>query len=1126
MVQPSVQAEIPFDHRQIEFETVKGDYNNIYNIMQDRDGFLWLAGIESLVKYNGYESEDIYTGETISALLDDSEGLICMVPESGAAFYDKKNAKTTLFVPNPDAPTALSGESMVLFQKSQLLAEAPQGSIWIATVNGLNKYDKNKGTFSRYQSRPGDPTTLLDNNVWSVLASRDGFLWAGTVTGLHKIDPATGRVVERYAVNNNDPHALHGERLQAIGEDGDGVIWVGTIEAGLNRLNPITKTFTHFTVDTKALRAIADNTIYRIAYFPTLPDLLWIGTRNGLSILDKRDHTVTNYIYDAKTSGTGGLGGKTVHNVIMDQSGIIWLVVGEHGFLQKYNPGAHLFQSIVKGSDPEQNFLDVSCPLRQGPDGNIWVTEVTTGIARINPDTGKIIDHMVPDPQKPDGFPPHIEDFDFDPRSDDMVWIVAQGVIVAYNFRTNQTLGRYPSGTNSKIWPVWTNKKNADLLYGTVWGEGLLVFNKKTGQAKILGPDPANPSETISGTLPFPVMTSYYQVNENQLWLVYIGTGFDLIDLDTEKVVQKHMFNTTDFTSRDFACNASLIDSKGRFWMGANRYDPKTDTFTSFEDHYGFSFPASNGTALMEDAQGFLWFSGALDGTLTRIDPQSGKSKVFTERDGICPGLACAAPFITLGNGQVWIAGTGGITFFNPEKIIDNPYQVPVHITRLTQGGKPIRLGMAPERAREITLNGDANFFEFSMAALSYRQPEENHYQYKLEGVDNEWYQAGHQRFGRYAGLNEGMYVLKVKGANNDGLWSPHTATLNISVKPNILTGTQVFTFADISAQRAVTLGNRENNLLFEAAPLDFSILEKKNYAYKLEGYDPDWISIASRRFIAYTNVPPGHYVFRIKNSETHQVLAEPVRIAPPFYRSLWFFVVCATIMFLVVTVIFRSKNRRFKIALETAQLKAANAHMEAELHTARRVQQMLLPPENELLEIDALDIAGFMLPADEVGGDYYDVRRVGDRIKIGIGDVTGHGLESGLVMLMLQTAVHTLLNSGEENPRRFMEVLNRTLFDNMQRMGVDKSVSLSLIDYHQGGMQIGVSGQHEKIIVMRRDKRLELIDTEQLGFPLGIERDMERFVHEHPLELNSGDGMVLYSDGITEAQDQAGNFY
>lgn len=93
-------------------------------------------------------------------------------------------------------------------------------------------------------------------------------------------------------------------------------------------------------------------------------------------------------------------------------------------------------------------------------------------------------------------------------------------------------------------------------------------------------------------------------------------------------------------------------------------------------------------------------------------------------------------------------------------------------------------LATAPERTKRIALKWDENFFEFGTAALSYRHPEENRYQYMLEGVDKEWYFAGAKRGGRYSGLPYGAYTLRVRGSNNDGLWSDQEATLAVIVTP------------------------------------------------------------------------------------------------------------------------------------------------------------------------------------------------------------------------------------------------------------------------------------------------------------------------------------------------------
>ncbi|RKZ75657.1 MAG: hypothetical protein DRR19_29175, partial [Candidatus Parabeggiatoa sp. nov. 1] len=155
--------------------------------------------------------------------------------------------------------------------------------------------------------------------------------------------------------------------------------------------------------------------------------------------------------------------------------------------------------------------------------------------------------------------------------------------------------------------------------------------------------------------------------------------------------------------------------------------------------------------------------------------------------------------------------------------------------------------------------------------------------------------------------------------------------------------------------------------------------------------------------------------------------------------------------------------------------------------------------------------------PADKVGGDYYDVLQHNGRIKIGIGDVTGHGLESGVLAIMVQTAVRTLLDHDETDPVKILNTINRTIYDNVQRMNSEKNLTLALLDYQDG--QLSLSGQHEYLIVVRQGE-VEVIDTVDLGFPIGLEEDIADFVAEVKVPLNLGDVVVLYTDGITEAEN------
>ena len=189
---------------------------------------------------------------------------------------------------------------------------------------------------------------------------------------------------------------------------------------------------------------------------------------------------------------------------------------------------------------------------------------------------------------------------------------------------------------------------------------------------------------------------------------------------------------------------------------------------------------------------------------------------------------------------------------------------------------------------------------------------------------------------------------------------------------------------------------------------------------------------------------------------------------------------------------------------------------MGAELNVAQKLQQMVLPKPEEFDDIKDLDIAGFMEPADEVGGDYYDILHTDGVVTIGIGDVTGHGLESGILMLMTQTAVRTLQEIKERDPVRFLDTLNRTIFQNVQRMDSEKNLTLAILNYSEG--KVNISGQHEETIVVREGGYIERIDTMDLGLPIGMDDDIADFIDHTIVELHSGDGIVLYTDGIPEA--------
>jgi sigma-B regulation protein RsbU (phosphoserine phosphatase) len=190
------------------------------------------------------------------------------------------------------------------------------------------------------------------------------------------------------------------------------------------------------------------------------------------------------------------------------------------------------------------------------------------------------------------------------------------------------------------------------------------------------------------------------------------------------------------------------------------------------------------------------------------------------------------------------------------------------------------------------------------------------------------------------------------------------------------------------------------------------------------------------------------------------------------------------------------------------------------ELEIAARIQLSILPRN---LAVEGLEIAAKMMTATEVGGDYYDVRAVEDGCWIAMGDVSGHGLTAGLVMMMVQTGVATLVRANPDaRPRDLVDSLNAVLYENIHdRLEAERHMTLSLLRYRRGG-DIVLAGAHMDGIAWRKATG----QTELLGTPgtfLAITQDIDQVNQEAQWSLGDGDVLVLLTDGVTEAEDAGG---
>lgn len=203
-------------------------------------------------------------------------------------------------------------------------------------------------------------------------------------------------------------------------------------------------------------------------------------------------------------------------------------------------------------------------------------------------------------------------------------------------------------------------------------------------------------------------------------------------------------------------------------------------------------------------------------------------------------------------------------------------------------------------------------------------------------------------------------------------------------------------------------------------------------------------------------------------------------------------------------------------------ELQAARDALWGEMEVAKHIQTALLPRVHRLPDYE---VAATMLPADEVGGDYYDIIQTpSDETWISIGDVSGHGVESGLIMMMTQTSIFTTVNrTPGYTPSQVLEEVNSVIKKNISRLGTDRYMTISAI--RLDGQSMTFAGKHQDILVYRpKQKDAEYISTD--GTWLGLVDDLSGLLTNHQTALDVGDTVLLFTDGITEATNDAGEMF
>jgi PAS domain S-box-containing protein len=736
--------------------------------------------------------------EFVNHIVEDDQGFIWFGTLYGLNRYD--GYKFKVFVHDPRQPNSISGNFIRALFKDR------SGTLWVASSRFLDRLDPTTERFTHYLVDPDDPA----GTVVHISQDRAGMLWLASGTGLHRLDPTTGQIRHyRAGLRSND--------IQWSGEDRSGTFWVGTNQG----LDAFDRDAGKVTIHIPIERALSP------AFYEDRRGTFWIyyQSGNGLATFDKKANQVVQYSFYPKDAPPGGFTG--VVSMLEDRRGNLWIGSQSLGLL-RLGPERHCF--VRYRHDPaDANSLaeDKIKPLAQDQEGNIWVVGLS----------GHGVNHFNVDPTPFETFRsgPGANDLTVDfvhgiyADRDGTLWIGNSDGLNRID-RKSGRLQRWTAGLNTLPMVTSLIKDVPGSLWAGTWGNGLIRFDGRT-RFKIFRHADGDPSSLSSnlvhglfidhaGTLwagtsdglnrfdprtgKFTVFKAdwnsrysqaYMSIAEdptrNVLWLGSAFSGLHRLDLATGQI-QIYRSNPANLHALpDDQVSTVHVSGGGMVWVGTQnglaKFDPPSGRFTSYDEKDGLAGNAVS--CMLEDEHGVLWMG--TNGGLSRFDPRTEKFANYYATDGL-PGndLTGFGACFKSSDGEIFFGGFSGGVGFYPDKLV-TPNAPHVALTEFRQSGIPVAVeGRSPlsktiSYTTRLRLSNEQNTFSLGFSALSYRNPANNRYRYKLEPLENTWHEVGSdERLATYTTLPAGVFTFRVQAASGRSVWSEPGVELRIEILP------------------------------------------------------------------------------------------------------------------------------------------------------------------------------------------------------------------------------------------------------------------------------------------------------------------------------------------------------
>jgi ligand-binding sensor domain-containing protein/two-component sensor histidine kinase len=777
---------------QVSFKryTVQNGLSNNYvrKILQDSEGFIWVATEDGLNKFDSYTFQ-VYkhipgdstslTNHPVVALIEDDDQNVWVGTWGGGIFiYNRKLDNFRQLKHIPQQSNSISSNYIYdLFKDSK-------GRIWVGTNGyGLNLGDSQKYTFKTFVHNPQDSTSISHNRVSAITEDNEGKLWIGTIGGgVNHFDPATD-IFERYLHKNENEQSLSHNDVFSILWDSKNRLWVGTWNNGLNLKEGSSHGFTHFNTIPSATTSLTSNQVW--ALVEDGHKRVWIGTDNGLCLYNETQKTFYPYYHDPFDPKS--LAGNSIKSLYGDKQGRLWVGTNNNGLCLTdpyLTQMGHYYKKINENSLTHN---DVSAFLTDSS-GQVWIGTDGGGLNILSPSRDAFVAYQHDYKNSASIGSNKIKVMLTDRRKG--IWIGFWDGGLDYFDSQQKVFTHFRKGKT----PVegQLNNDNVTCLAqdqdGYIWlgtfGGGISRFDPARKKFTAFT-QKADNQAGISDNFVWALLVD----KVNNVWIGTSNGYLDILDKKREQFIHMRLQQPGE---TGYAVRAIFEDTKGRIWIGTGGgglklLQKKDSTFQTFTVANGL--PSNTINAIEQDGKGLLWL-GTNQG-IVRFDPETGRSQIFSINAGVQSLQFNRQASGKLNSGELLFGGNNGFNLFHPDSLKQLNSQVPLVWVDFQIFNKPVPIGKenSPLQARinqsqTITLDYKQSVFSIEYAALNYTAPEDIQYTYRLKGfTDESWQNVGTTRKVTYTNLAPKRYVFELTTVTEGKVALP-SRTLIIIITP------------------------------------------------------------------------------------------------------------------------------------------------------------------------------------------------------------------------------------------------------------------------------------------------------------------------------------------------------